>query len=233
MFAAGLVRLIWWALRGRESTFKEPLEMKHVWKSLVGAILVHKHLLAQDKVRWVTHLFIFWGFILLFALSAFIGFTFHLNHDGFVEFLLSPGVKFFTGLWGDLAGLMLLMGVLIALLRRYLIRPEHLITAFDDAVVLWLLLAIIMSGFLLEACRILGEAFLWEQAPVAALLAVALKNVIKLSKWYVHLWIIHLGLSFFLIAYIPYSKLLHMITTPISVFLNVSEEKKWDGTYVG
>jgi len=50
----------------------------------------------------------------------------------------------------DLGGIMLLMGVIIALVRRYIQKPQRLDNILDDATALAFIFVIVLTGFILE-----------------------------------------------------------------------------------
>jgi len=47
----------------------------------------------------------------------------------------------------------LFVGLVVALCRRYVFRSKQLYTVEEDAVVLWLILAVVLTGFIVEGVR--------------------------------------------------------------------------------
>jgi nitrate reductase gamma subunit len=66
---------------------------------------------------------------------------------------LGPG-KPFLDVWGDLWGLILLIGLTIAFMRRYVVKAVQLDTILMDNAALIFLFAICLTGFLSEAQRL-------------------------------------------------------------------------------
>ena len=128
----------------------------------------------------------------------------------------------------DLFGLAVLIGVLLAIDRRYIRRPDRLgyqgkpDNTPDDAIVLLLLLGIIVTGFIIEALRIHVTHPSWEVwSFVGWALAKAFAGVDPGTAKILHkvTWWTHTLLSLGFIAYIPYSRLMHIITTPANHFM--------------
>ena len=103
--------------------------------SLITYALGHARIL-RDAYPGIMHLLIFWGFAVLFLGTATI-----VVQEDFV--LPIWGTTFFHGdfylyysLALDIFGLLAIFGVLMALLRRYIERPERLDNKTEDAIVL-------------------------------------------------------------------------------------------------
>lgn len=189
--------------------------------SLITYALGHARIL-RDAYPGVMHLLIFWGFAVLFLGTATI-----VVQEDFV--LPIWGTTFFHGdfylyysLALDIFGLLAIFGVLMALLRRYIERPERLDNKADDAIVLLLLLVVLVTGFLVEGARLAAEMPPWRTwSPVGWTFATLVFNQASLQGLRVThqvLWWVHLALSFGFIGYITYSKLLHIISSAVSIF---------------
>ncbi|HEX5370823.1 MAG TPA: heterodisulfide reductase-related iron-sulfur binding cluster [Dehalococcoidia bacterium] len=107
----------------------------------------------NDMYAAVMHLCIFWGWVVLF-----IGTLIIAVHADFVYFLQGRVYLAYSSIL-DLFGIVALIGLTMALLRRFVLKPPRLRLAslWDDDVLLWLMLAIIVTGFLVEAMRIGGS----------------------------------------------------------------------------
>ena len=106
--------------------------------------------LANDLYAGIMHLFIFWGWTVLF-----IGTLIIALHADVVYFLEGRIYLAYSAIL-DLFGVVALIGLLMAILRRTVSRPSRLRlgSLWDDAILLWLMLAIVITGFLIEAMRI-------------------------------------------------------------------------------
>lgn len=231
-------------LRGR----REPLDWAGV-RGRLGALalrlLRHDGLKRRDSAAGHAHAQIFFGFLLLFIATA----TITLDHD-----LLGPlGLGFWHGgfylvfsLVVDLAALAFTVGVLYMMVRRGRLRPAKLDYARpdrapgepdadrsgyrrEDWAFLWLLLLIALSGFALEAARLVWlreDATVWPHrwwSPVGALLAegawaagLGSQGAGLLRLW---LWWGHGLLCLGFIALLPWTKAMHVLTSAASLLL--------------
>jgi heterodisulfide reductase subunit C len=94
------------------------------------------------------------------------------------------------------AGLMVLAGVAIAAYRRFIQKVPRLKTAGPDYYALIILAVIIISG-----------------------LAMELTKLTSYENWQTY-WNIHVYACLFGLAYLPFSKMLHVLTTPVSLLAN-------------
>jgi Fe-S oxidoreductase/nitrate reductase gamma subunit len=185
----------------------------------------------KDVYPGIMHGLIFFGFFVLIFGAAFDAGEFHITEPLF-GWSFNRG-NFYLGFafLMQAFGLCVLIGVLMAMLRRYVIRPERLAykeksdNTADDAIALLLILGIVVTGFLISALRIHVK---YQEAPwewvrfvswgiaTYALAGIGISTTFTLHKimWWTHTFI---ALGF--ISYIPYSRLLHIITTPANHFL--------------
>jgi Fe-S oxidoreductase/nitrate reductase gamma subunit len=184
----------------------------------------------KDAYPGIMHGLIFFGFFVLIFGAAFDAGEFHIT-EPLLGWSFNRG-NFYLGFafLMQAFGLCVLIGVLMAMLRRYVIKPERLAykgksdNTADDAIALLFILGIVVTGFLISALRI---RVTYQEAPwewvrfvswgiaTYALAGVETSTALTLHKvmWWTHTFIV---LGF--IAYIPYSRLLHIITTPANHF---------------
>jgi len=191
---------------------------------LVGRIAAAlRQVVTQHQVMRVAgagsaHGLFFFAFVLLT-----IGTTLVFIQADLLEPLL--GVKFLIGnfyllfsLVLDLAGLVAIVMLLGLLVRRYLVRPEGLPTVWDNALMQGLLLAILMTGFVVEGARIavteLGTP-LAAWSPVGLVLARALAGIDEASLRSLHSgsWWLHFALVLGFFVAIPFTRFRHLLTT--------------------
>jgi Fe-S oxidoreductase/nitrate reductase gamma subunit len=173
---------------------------------------------ARETYPGVMHILIFWGTALLFfatfivALQADLGVS--VFHGGLYLFIKATANAF---------GLLVLAGLAMAAWRRYVMRPSRLDNRADDAVTLALLAVLIISGFLIEGARMAavpdqwaewGFVGHWLSGPFAAAFTPS-----GLVVFHRVLWWFHLALVFGLLAYLPYSKLFHLLLAPANQFM--------------
>jgi Fe-S oxidoreductase len=106
--------------------------------------------LSNDFYAAVMHLFIFWGWVVLFVGTLIIA-----AHADVVYFLEGRVYLAYSAVL-DVFGIVAFVGLAMALLRRYVLKPDRLRLAglWDDVALLWLMLAIVVTGFLIEGLRI-------------------------------------------------------------------------------
>ncbi|MHB8773373.1 MAG: heterodisulfide reductase-related iron-sulfur binding cluster [Syntrophales bacterium] len=182
----------------------------------------------RDPYPGIMHGLIFFGFVVLFVGTALIAKETYLTGPLLGWTFLRGWFYLLFSLLMDLFGLFVLAGIVLALDRRYIRKPDRLgykeapDSTADDAVVLLLILAIIVTGFLSEALRIYVTHPSWEVwSFVGWLLAKAFAGVDPDTARAIHKvnWWIHALLSLGFIAYIPYSRLIHIITTSANHFM--------------
>jgi nitrate reductase gamma subunit len=134
------------------------------------------HAIIQDRVLkriypGVMHFLIFWGMTIQ-VLGKVINL---LQQDLFLPFELPwPRGTAYLGfeLVMDLGGVMIIVGVLMALFRRAVLRPTYLINRWDDWYALGLLLVIVLLGFSSEAVRLIAVAPEWRAwSPIGNIIA--------------------------------------------------------------
>ncbi len=170
----------------------------------------------RDFYPGIMHFLIFVGFALP-LLGAGMDFLSHYV----VEFMRGNTYLAFSFL-NDLGGVLALVGILLALFRRYIQRPERLDNLLDDALVLGLLFLILLTGFILEGLRmaVANPPVEWARW---SFLGFAFLQVFKGASlgWYQSLWWFHMVLAMGTLIYIclAFSKLTHILVSPLNVFL--------------
>ncbi len=181
----------------------------------------------RDAYAGWAHLMIFWGFVILFIGTCIVA----IDHD-FLELFF--GYRLLQGtfyLWFsvllDIFGVVFLIGLLMMMLRRGVMQPPQLDytrvdrepgqydrTPFltDDKIFLWLLFLIGVTGFLIEGFRIAADEMppfeVWS--PVGWRIASVI-SAGSAAALHVYTWWFHAVIVLIFIAYIPYSKAMHML----------------------
>jgi Fe-S oxidoreductase/nitrate reductase gamma subunit len=173
--------------------------------------------------RAFFHSLIFWGFIVLFIGTVLVASN---------EYLQIPTMSgdFYLGLSFtlDLFGILLIIGTILAIFRRYILLPEGLDRNFEDLFTPLLLLLVAISGFLVEAVRISLEMPDFERWSFAGWYMAKLftgmsqSSILSLHNY---IWWIHAFLSFLLIGLLPYLKLSHIFYAPLSIFTHSRESR--------
>ncbi|MCX5837096.1 MAG: heterodisulfide reductase-related iron-sulfur binding cluster [Deltaproteobacteria bacterium] len=208
---------------------KPEIRMDHM-KERIRSLLVNGLLqwkTFRDPYPGIMHSLIFFGFVVLFIGTALIANETYITAPLGWTYLKGVFYLVFSFLM-DIFGLTVLIGVLLAIDRRYIQRPDRLgyqgkpDNTPDDAIVLLVIFVIIVTGFVSEALRIHVTTPPWEVwSFVGWGLAKAFAGVAPDTARALHKvnWWIHALLSLGFIAYIPYSRLLHIITTPANHFM--------------
>ncbi len=177
----------------------------------------------RDFYPGLIHGLIFFAFFILIWGAAFDAFQ---AYSG-IHFLGKPYLIFSFIM--DLFGLFAILGVIMAIDRRYIKKPDRLgykgkiDNRPDDAIVLVLILAIMVTGFIIEGLRIAAfnyPAFeMWSFLGYLTALTFQGVNPDTLKAAHKAMWWLHAFLAMGFIAYIPYSRLLHMVTSPANQFM--------------
>jgi Fe-S oxidoreductase/nitrate reductase gamma subunit len=178
----------------------------------------------DDTGGGLMHGPLFYGFLILLAYTTLI----FIQDDIlplFTGFTFIQGNAYLTlELLGDTFGIAYVFGLAAAVYRRFVKRLDKLETAYDDYLVLGLLIWIGISGFVIEALRLIIQPVAWADfSPVGNLLSGWLAAVPGLASGapglYQGFWLAHMFSVFFLIAVVPYTKLVHVFTSGFNVAL--------------
>jgi heterodisulfide reductase subunit C/nitrate reductase gamma subunit len=302
IFIAGLIfRMAQWVRFDLDTESAEQSKVKRIfalweslWNHLVSAQallmlkaifwdgLLQVRILKSSPLRWLAHMSIFWGFILLLL--------FHALDDQISAWVLPDYASTINPYMflRNLCGVFVLSGIIIALYRRrnqFIVRQ---ISNWMDYTALGLIAAIIVSGFLVEAVQIISEnqfdsmvsdyMISPDESEISALRAYWAKyysvsfaqavdttnkivletgnsihqdscaschsrpqyafvsynltqsimpfatvlNAIQMDKI---LLIIHYMLCFIGLAWLPFSKMFHMLTTPLNYCMAASSQE--------
>ena len=193
-------------------------------KVLVYDVLFQRRILKESVRRWTIHTLIYWGFIVRFVLAIVTGIMFAVAPECPVSMALMNKNHPFTAFAYDFLGLMIVVGVLWAIGRRLIVKPEYSVAEGQDKIALALVGLLILIGFVVEGARIIVTQIPADVAvysfigyPVSKLLAMFSVNWqgIYSVLWYVHAL---LGVTF--IAYLPFSKMKHILFTPLVLAVN-------------
>ncbi len=246
-------------------------------KALLLDVILQRRILQEDAYRWIMHMFIFGGFMLLLLMHALENWT---SVALFEEYASTVNPYF---LLRNVFGLMVIAGVIMAIYRRQAAKVPRLRTTAMDHYVLAIVAVVILSGFFLEGAKILSysdfnrmvqeygdtddteelqalEAY-WVQelgvfspqmqGPFEADLLEKGQELHEMSCQSCHsasesafigyglslgmrpmanfledlgavdiLWTIHILACFLGLAYLPFSKMFHIIATPLSLLTN-------------
>jgi len=148
----------------------------------------------------------------------------HITATVFVEGSFYLTLEFL----GDVFGIAFVIGLSIALYRRYVMRLDRLETRWDDNFVVGMLLWIGVTGFIVEALRFQYYPTVWAYfSPVGDALAgilgragVQFQSAAQVGDpplLYQGFWWVHMVSVMVLIAALPYTKLVHVFTSAANI----------------
>ena len=147
-----------------------------------------------------------------------------LQYPLFLPFIIPwPKTGWYLGfeLVMDIAGGMILIGVVMAALRRLFFRPKYLVNRWEDWAALILLAAIAILGFLTEAVRLTEVEPAWRAwSPIGNFTASWL-GIGGATGQAIHGWLIagHVVVALALLALVPYTKMRHLFVGPLNIFV--------------
>ena len=246
-------------------------------EALVLDVLLQRRVFKESFVRWLAHMLIFYGFMLLLMMHAL---ETVVSEALFSDYYSTLNPFFFLR---DFFGAMVLAGVILAAIRRYLSKPQRLRTGGMDHYAIMIVAVIMLSGIALEGLKIASHSEFMRMVDefgsiddddeIQALEAVWAKDYGTVSpnieapfdeelieagievhesncvdchastKWAFNgfamaklikpmvLWLdekggvtlllyIHFLACFIGLAYLPFSKMFHLIATPLSLMTN-------------
>jgi len=223
--AGALRKFLDLAWRGIRSLFSR--RIFPILEALLLDVLLQRRLFRQSVSRWFIHGLIFFPFAIRFTWGMI----------ALIASLWSPQAEWFwpmldrndplTAVLFDLTGIMVILGVVLALLRGFVKKPGTPAgVPRQDRFSLILIGSVVLAGFLVEGMRIAMMGF-----PRGSIYAVAgygigkiFSDPEKLTDVYGYVWYLHAILTGAFIAYLPFSRLLHIIVAPLVLVMRTVEE---------
>ena len=185
-------------------------------------VLSNENQYDRDLYAGVMHTFVLWGFLVLVVATAILGFDIDIYRP-------LAGESFWVGDFYlayqfvvDAFGLLFVIGVGMAIYRRYKNREGRLWgkhTSLEDDAFVWVLFLLGVGGFLVQALGIVGqperatETVSFVGMAMAAGFQWAGLTQAGAETVYGVIWWHHSLLAFAFIAWIPYAKPFHMISS--------------------
>jgi Fe-S oxidoreductase/nitrate reductase gamma subunit len=188
---------------------------------------VYMQTLMRDPAAGIMHSLIYFSFLVLLAVTTIL----EINHQ------IPESWKFLNGnvymaysFIGDLAGLCLLIGVVWAIVRRYVQRPYRIRIKSkpEHAVILGVFFAIAVTGFGTESWRIAEtgmpafERWSFVSWPIANLIKGSSNLVGGHQIW----WGVHILTFVAFLVILPVTMLRHMFTAPLNMYLKDRDRPK-------
>lgn len=201
----------------------------HFWAriwSLVTQVLAQRRTL-DEAYPGIMHFTIFWGMVVLAIGTALATVDWDVTHLFFGFQILTGWVYILFELVLDILGLLVVIGLGMAIYRRYVARPSRLQAfplrslAWDDLYVLVMLAFITLSGYLTEGLRIAVTQPDWAAwSPVGNAIAAAFLALGDPTNQTLHLivWSFHVLTAFGILASLPFTKLFHIVSVPLNIY---------------
>ncbi len=188
---------------------------------------VYMQTLLRDPAAGIMHSLIYFPFLILLAVTT----VLEVNHQ------LPDGAKFLHGdvyrayaFVGDAAGVLFMIGVVWAIVRRYVQKPYRIRMKSkpEHAVILGTFFLLGLTGFLAEMFRIAvdGRPDFEKWSFVGYPLSALVENLDSISGWHQAMWIAHVISFLLFLVILPVTMLRHMFTSPINMYLRDRERPK-------
>jgi Fe-S oxidoreductase/nitrate reductase gamma subunit len=232
LYVGGLVAIaiLAYGIRQRVSLWRQGIPEDRFDRIPERLLLVGKHALGQARVLsqaypGVMHAAVFWGFLALFTGTVLATIDWDVTLPLFDYKLLKGSFYLFYEATLDLFGLFFVIGLGMAVWRRFVLRPHRVDPTARFAKVLALLLVINVTGFVMEAARLAVVEPAWAPwSPVGwalgeGMLALGMSEG-AIRATHLGVWLFHAVISLVFVAVIPYSYFMHLVTTPLNVFFS-------------
>lgn len=213
LFAVRAIRLIS-VLRaaGPAPRWDGPLRrIRHVVVNVLG-----QRRLLNDRGIGTAHLFIFWTFLFYagsFVWNLAVGLTrLPIPYADEVGVIVAP-MEVLTVL-----GLVALAG---AAVRRYFFTPDRLSRSWDATLILILITTLLVTFLIGQGAKALsGEEWAWS--PIGGFIGDRLAGFgvgpVSAEGLFLWMWWVHMVVVLGFMAYLPYSKHLHLLASPLAVY---------------
>ncbi len=172
----------------------------------------------RDRYAGLLHAALFWGIVTLTIATTVV----FVHHDFNIRIMQGRFYLYFQSLFVDCAGVVAAVGAGMAAARRWFSKPDKLVYSREGTWILVILFVILASGYLLEGWRIAVTDDPWGSwSPVGFVVARVSMAIADAETWrlaHVVVWWFHLLLVFGLVAWAPYTKLMHIVTAPLNIY---------------
>ena len=176
----------------------------------------------RDPFMGVAHLFIFYGFLAELIATGMIS----VQEWTGIEFLKGTFYLYYS-LLSDSFGILGIVGLLMALYYRGVVKPGRFHSVTDDWVAVLLLLLIFTQGFVVEGLRIAVTELrvqpeLAPWSPGGYVVALMLQNLDTetLTTLHQYNWWFHAATAFIFIGYFAIGKFKHVVFGTANLFLH-------------
>lgn len=232
IFAYGFYQMIrvW-----RMGTPWKPRGFKESFQHMVTSIATHRKFMREEKAG-TMHAWIFYGFMALLFTTTVVAIDADVLGLVFKTQLLRNAWYLGLELFADIFGVLFMVGLVVAIWRRYRERPDFLhrtgtpeapwLKWMDpDTHLLVFLFLIGLTGFTMEGLRIRHQMLEfgidyggWSFVGYAIGLLFEKMTMAQIATVYQPLWWVHFALWTSVLAILPWTKLKHAFTSTLNVF---------------
>ncbi len=197
-------------------------------KTTLGVALAHLRLLSEAYPGWM-HFLMFWGAAMLVVgkIIRLFSYVVHLDNPPQDVFL-------YASLVSEIGAGLLVIGGLLAIYRRYIVKPSRLNTKPDDTLIFPFVFLILLTGFMVKGYRIATSDVAptdWSTwAPISYGFSKIFPTFITEYKNQILIWhrtVIHVLPAFIFLVYIfvSRSRIQHLWLSPLNIFLRSLKPK--------
>jgi len=228
--------------KGWRGFWKRPLWYLRI---LLTDVIFHQKLFGQSFYRWLAHTLLVFGFVATFMVDMIKGLTtgylVELSHTiplfSFAHAFETGAIRPFLDFFLEFFSFLILVGCILAIVRRFFLKPEQLRTEEEDIVTLLFILYLELSGFFIEGYRIAHPEVVADRVYMANFTPTSANNWISFFGYFLSLflkditinphflWYAHVIPSLVWFVYIPHSKLLHIFTSSVTVIADRAKKE--------
>ena len=188
---------------------------------------VYMQTLLRDPAAGAMHSLIYFSFIILFAVTVVSQIQDQVPEQW--KFLHGTTYQAYSFV-ADAAGLLFVIGVGWALLRRYVQRPYRIRIKSkpEHLLILGVFLVLGVTGFVAEAFRIafLGRPDFEKWSFIGYSMSWLFRNMDNTHGWQQAMWATHVVSFFVFLAILPVTMIRHMFTSPLNMYSRQRERPK-------
>jgi nitrate reductase gamma subunit len=198
-------------------------------KALIVDGLFQRGLYEQSQGRWFVHALIFWPFVVRFTwgIIALAGSSWAPDVQLFQDMVNKnhPAASVIF----DLTGVMVILGVVLAIIRRAFANRVKKAAGLpkQDRLALGLLGGIVIVGFFLEGMR-MAMTMVPPDVASYAFVGQAVSRLFAGASWlndvYGCVWYLHALLTGAFLAYLPFSRMFHIIIGPLGAAVSAGAQ---------
>ena len=248
IFVVGIFMMVafWFkgSVKGEEKSLhrKISLSSESIWNTIFSKqffslikifildVLFQRRILKESVSRWSMHSLIFTAILLRFGLSLFTAIGFYFNPEASLMTALIDKNHWFTAFSNDLLGLFILLGILWALVKRFIVKPDYVVSEYQDNITLILIGSLVLLGFFLEGARIIVTMIPCGTAAYS-FVGYMVSRVLSAFPFdwasiYPLMWYVHGVVAAVFIAWLPFGKMRHIFNTPLTYFIEAVDGVK-------